>query len=73
MSPLWRRAGVASSLISSAERLARAWGYRAVYLHVDGINEGAKRLYEARGFAYCGEDPAWLGPFGGRVLLNKQL
>jgi ribosomal protein S18 acetylase RimI-like enzyme len=46
-----RRRGVARAAFAELERIARARGLRFVSLHVFGHNHGARRLYEALGFA----------------------
>jgi len=71
--PRCRRAGVASSLLSAAERLARRWGESEVMLHVDEANASARALYEKGGFEAFREDAWWVPPQKRRLLLRKGL
>ncbi len=45
-----RRKGVGSALMEAAEASSRARGVRLAVLEVNRANEGARRLYEARGY-----------------------
>lgn len=49
--PALRRRGVAGSLMSEAERLARSAGCTALVLHVFTENDAAIRFYASDGFA----------------------
>ncbi|GAX77548.1 hypothetical protein CEUSTIGMA_g4992.t1 [Chlamydomonas eustigma] len=51
VSPKLRRRGVARALLSSAERLACAWGRRSIWLRVSARNEGAIQLYLGLGYS----------------------
>lgn len=49
-----RRRGVASALLTAAERAARAQGARKLSLHVLGSNRAAQALYERMGYVVEG-------------------
>ena len=55
--PRCRRQGVGRGLIDAACELARSRGARRITLRVLGTNPGARRLYEAAGFAVEGVLP----------------
>ena len=63
--PVWRRTGVASRLLATADALCRARGTRAIELEVDVWNRGARRLYERCGYTVVG--------CAGWVVMRKQL
>lgn len=46
----WRRKGVAKTLMSKAERLAREMGYNELYLGVNGDNHLALQMYSKMGY-----------------------
>ena len=52
--PDYREAGIGSSLLSHAERLAIRHGYRQIGLGVDVTNPRARRLYERLGYSDSG-------------------
>jgi GNAT superfamily N-acetyltransferase len=45
-----RRQGVAQKLLLNSERIARSWGFEALYLHVLENNRSARRLYFKLGY-----------------------
>ena len=47
---LYRNRGVGSQLLYAVERMARQRGYHALYIHAEGNNDGAIRLYENEGY-----------------------
>ena len=46
----YRNRGVGKQLLSAVESMARQCGYRALYIHAEGNNEAAIRLYENEGY-----------------------
>lgn len=46
----YRHRGIGRRLLTAVEDMARRLGYGAIYLHAEGNNEGAIRLYESEGF-----------------------
>ena len=48
--PSYRRRGIASSLMSQAEEVARGWGYDSMVCAVDVENSIARKLYLRTGF-----------------------
>ena len=46
----YRKRGVGRQLLSAVERMARKRGYCALYIHAEGNNGGAIRLYENEGY-----------------------
>ncbi|MEM7727500.1 MAG: GNAT family N-acetyltransferase [Cyanobacteria bacterium P01_A01_bin.45] len=48
--PLYRRKGVASSLLKSCEKVSMAWGFEDIYLHVLENNCKARQLYFKSGY-----------------------
>lgn len=47
---VYRNRGVGKQLLSAVEKLARERGYGALYIHAEGNNDGAIRLYQHEGF-----------------------
>lgn len=47
----YRGRGIGRQLLAAVEQLARERGYRALYIHAEGNNDGAIRLYESQGYA----------------------
>ncbi|EFJ18783.1 hypothetical protein SELMODRAFT_444359 [Selaginella moellendorffii] len=45
-----RRRGVASSLLESSVQVAKFWGLKRVYVHVDSGNKAARLVYHRQGF-----------------------
>lgn len=48
--PSNRRQGIGRALLQAAERQARAWHRRSIWLHVDPNNLAAQELYQAEGY-----------------------
>ncbi|MEM7554046.1 MAG: GNAT family N-acetyltransferase [Cyanobacteria bacterium P01_A01_bin.84] len=48
--PQYRRKGVASSLLTSCEKIALTWGFNDIYLHVLQNNYKARQLYFKSGY-----------------------
>ncbi len=46
----YRNRGIGKQLLSSVENLARGRGYKALYIHAEGDNDGAIRLYQNEGY-----------------------
>jgi ribosomal protein S18 acetylase RimI-like enzyme len=73
--PARRGRGLGSLLLDYAEAHARAAGRRGLSIIVDDANEGARRLYEARGCREAGRRPIvkedWACPGTDWVLLVK--
>lgn len=46
----YRNRGVGKRLLSAVENMARKRGFHALYLHAEGDNDGAIRLYENEGY-----------------------
>lgn len=46
----FRNRGVGRQLLYAVECMARSRGYSALYIHAEGNNEGAIRLYKSEGF-----------------------
>ena len=46
----YRNRGVGKQLLSAVERVARRHGYSALYIHAEGDNDGAIRLYKNEGY-----------------------
>lgn len=57
----YRNRGIGKQLLSAVENLAKELGYKALYIHAEGNNDGAIRLYQNEGYAIE------------RVQLRKQL
>ena len=47
---LYRNKGVGKQLLSAVESMARQRGYSALYIHAEGNNDGAIRLYKNEGY-----------------------
>ena len=47
----YRNRGIGKQLLSAVESLARERGYGALYIHAEGDNDGAIRLYQNEGYA----------------------
>ena len=60
-----RGQGIGNALLDRAEGYAAALGIPAVLLHVERENEGARRLYERRGYRLLEEQ-------GSRLLLVRE-
>ena len=72
--PDLRRRGIALALLTHAEKLARSWQFKDLYLHVMEDNVQARRLYRKAGFSLfqAEETPySWLGLQSRRLLLHK--
>lgn len=69
----WRRRGIASALLSAAERVAGKWWQNWVLLHVYDSDAAGNALYEQNGYARVKTDPAWRALMGKRqrVLMAK--
>ena len=50
----WRKRGVATALMATAEREARARGFGILLIEVEDDNAPARALYEKLGFTYNG-------------------
>ena len=61
MDEAYRNRGIGKQLLSAVENLAKELGYKALYIHAEGNNDGAIRLYQNEGYAIE------------RVQLRKQL
>lgn len=46
----YRNKGVGKQLLSAVETMARERGYGALYIHAEGNNDGAIRLYQQEGY-----------------------
>lgn len=46
----YRNKGVGKQLLSAVETMARERGYVALYIHAEGNNDGAIRLYQQEGY-----------------------
>jgi ribosomal protein S18 acetylase RimI-like enzyme len=46
----YRNRGIGKQLLSSVENLAKSKGYGALYIHAEGDNDGAIRLYQKEGY-----------------------
>ena len=46
----YRNRGIGKQLLSAVENLARGRGYKALYIHAEGDNDGAIRLYQNEGY-----------------------
>ena len=46
----YRNRGVGKQLLSTIESLAKERGYKALYIHAEGNNDGAIRLYQNEGY-----------------------
>ena len=46
----YRNRGIGKQLLSAVESLARERGYGALYIHAEGDNDGAIRLYQNEGY-----------------------
>lgn len=58
VAPDARRLGVANALMEATTEEARRRGARKVSLHVHGVNQAARRLYERHGYVVEGVHPA---------------
>ncbi|KAK9806526.1 hypothetical protein WJX73_007064 [Symbiochloris irregularis] len=69
----WRRRGIASALLSAAERVAGRWHQNWVLLHAYDSDAASVGVYSRCGYAKLRVDPAWVGMLGGRqrVLMAK--
>lgn len=47
----YRNRGIGKQLLSVVESLAKERGYKALYIHAEGNNDGAIRLYQNEGYA----------------------
>ncbi|HEY9151310.1 MAG TPA: GNAT family N-acetyltransferase [Anaerolineales bacterium] len=54
VSPEWRRRGVASALLSSAQEWSLARGHRRLFLEMQSKNQPAIRLAQKHGYEFCG-------------------
>ena len=46
----YRNRGIGKQLLSAVESMARERGYKALYIHAEGDNDGAIRLYQNEGY-----------------------
>lgn len=72
----YRRRGVAKQLLLKCERIALAWGFQDLYLHVLENNYQARQLYHKLGYQLDQVDFSWSALFLGRprqILLHKHL
>lgn len=46
----YRKRGIGKQLLSAVESLAKERGYKALYIHAEGNNDGAIRLYQNEGY-----------------------
>ena len=71
-----RRRGIALALLDQAEKLARGWQFKDLYLHVMEDNVQARHLYRKAGFNLFQAEAtpySWLGMQSRRLLLHKSL
>ena len=59
VNPKYRRRGVASNLLLSCERVALAWGFQDIYLHVLENNHQARQLYLKQGYRVQKVEFSW--------------
>jgi ribosomal protein S18 acetylase RimI-like enzyme len=75
--PEYRGKGLGSALLGLADRLAIAFGKKALSLVVSDTNTGARRLYESCGYREAGQrkmvKEEWQHPGTDWVLLRKDL
>lgn len=57
--PGYHRQGVASELVSNAERFARERGARGIYVDTPTLNRRGRNFYEAIGYSYGYEMPRY--------------
>ena len=72
----FRRRGVAQSLLTNCEHLAKSWGYTELHLHVMGNNERGRGLYKKLGYEVVSSEFVWsIIPWRRpeRLFLRKQL
>ena len=71
--PALRRQGIASTMLSAAERVAREWAEQLAVLHVYQDNTKAIELYKKAGFAVIFQDAPWLAKLAvrPRFLMRK--
>jgi ribosomal protein S18 acetylase RimI-like enzyme len=72
----FRRRGVAQSLLTNCEQLAKSWGYTELHLHVMGNNERGRALYKKLGYELVSSELVWsIMPWRRpeRLFLCKQL
>lgn len=70
--PRWRGRGVAGALLERAERAARERGAVAMRLEVRSDNDGAIRLYRARGYESVGTTDHYYEDGGDAVRMRKR-
>lgn len=71
-----RRQGAAQQLLLKCERIALAWGFQDIYLHVLENNHQARSLYFKLGYRLHRIDGTWTSLLLGqprRLLLHKQI
>lgn len=76
VNPKYRRRGAASSLLKSCERVALAWGFQDIYLHVLENNSQARQLYLKQGYRVQKVEFSWNNfVFRGsqQIFLHKHL
>jgi ribosomal protein S18 acetylase RimI-like enzyme len=54
VSPPWRRRGVATALLASAQEWAEQRGHRRIFLEMQSKNQAAIRLAQKHGYEFCG-------------------
>jgi [ribosomal protein S18]-alanine N-acetyltransferase len=64
---------VGNALLNKAEESARAAGAETVWLHVDEKNAGAIKLYEGRGYLWCGREADYYPEGQAALVYEKQL
>ncbi len=74
--PSYRRRGAAKQLLISSERVALAWGFQDIYLHVLENNHTARQLYFKLGYRVHKVESNWSTFILGRsqqMFLHKRL
>ncbi|WP_353931312.1 GNAT family N-acetyltransferase [Okeanomitos corallinicola TIOX110] len=74
--PKYRRHGLASSLLTSCERVCQNWGFEDLYLHVLENNHQARQLYFKMGYQAQKVESHWDGFFfhtSRQIFLHKHI
>jgi ribosomal protein S18 acetylase RimI-like enzyme len=71
--PSHRRRGVGKELMRTVEGSARDANAAVMWLHVDAVNEGAKRMYEAHGYEFYAKEDDFYAPGRGALIYRKAL